>query len=202
MAIVLRARNVTSESCAYCGVIAGANCRDPFTTVPLAGGASHPQPITVVEDARTAATNYVLEQLARQQQYPLPNTIGGSPITRSLNATPFTLLDEPLPNVNGTVIRVTLSAVCANPALTERKFWQKRAFLLRTAGTWAVLGGVLHFDDENATAAARQVPTQTAGMSAVTIAPSLPGGDIVRATATGLAATDLRWVCDFEIKVF
>lgn len=201
MSIVLRARNVVGEACSFCGVPNSIACRNPFTGVGLANGAAHPQPVTVAEDARTEATNYVLAQLAGQQQYPLPQNIGGSPLTRSTNATPFALLDEPLPAVNGAVVRVTLVAACSNAALSERKFWEKRAFLVRTAGTWAVLGGLLHFDDENATANARRVPTQTAGMSAVALAPSLPGGDIVRATATGLA-TPLFWVCDFEIKVF
>jgi hypothetical protein len=206
MAYVLRARNPVGEHCAFCGVPAGTACRDPFTGVALTGNASHPVPVDLVEDARVGAANYVALTLQRANVVPAASqpTSGGMPppIRRTLDATPLILLDEPLPNVNGTVIRASLSGACANPAMTERKFWEKRAFLVRTSGTWSVLGGVLHFDDENATAAARQVPTQTGGMSAVTLAPSLPGGDLLRATATGLAATDLRWVVDFTLKIF
>jgi hypothetical protein len=193
MSFALRARSVSGEPCVICGVPAGTVCRNPFSGSSY-GGVLHDQPVDVAEDARSQAISDVAEIMLRAKI--APATSKRSPAVPTTNATPTILLDEPLPAINGAVVYVeALVAAATTPAFGNFRMWRRAAMLVRTAGTWSVLGGGSGIVDLT-------VPPASAGASSWVMTPSLPGGDILRLTGTGQAATNIAWVAALDLLLF
>lgn len=103
------------------------------------------------------------------------------------------LFDEPLPQVNGLGAFIRGDIFARSPA--DFRHWEKKAWIERVGGSWALLGGGGNVFDV-------ATITSSAGASSWVFTPGLPGSDTLRSSGTGVAGVPIRWVIRLEVFLF